>query len=158
MTEPYAVLGFWEGRRYADAVVNALETVGHAPCERWEEAAGTAFWWTDGAPGLSRATWANGLILFWRRDGGWLCTPLDSEENPDRSARVPLPFHAVANPASLAVAVPLLLRHGIGGLSPIREPWAELDTLASGRRGTVRGEPTTRNDDNPRQSRSSSEG
>ena len=35
--------------------------------------------------------------------------PLDSEENPDRSARVPLPFHVVANPASLAVAVPLLI-------------------------------------------------
>lgn len=137
MTEPGAVLGFREGHRYADAVVSALEAVGHAPCERWEEAAGTAFWWTGEAPGLTRAVWAYGLVLFWRRHEGWLCTPLDSQENPDRSARVLLPFHIVADPASLAAEVPLLLRHGMEGLSPISEHWPELDTLASGRRGAV---------------------
>lgn len=111
--DPGASLGFWEGRRYADAVVDALSGAGYAPWERWEEAAGIAFFWTEGTP-----AWPCGLVLFWRRNGGWVCAPLDSEGNPDRSAFVSLPIHPVADPASLAVMVPLLLRHGIEGTCP----------------------------------------
>jgi hypothetical protein len=89
-TEPDAGLGFWEGRRYADAAVSALGSVDHGPC----------------------------------------------------AAPVYHSFHPVAAPASQAVTVPLLLRRGIEGLSPISQQRSQLDTLASGHRGAVRDEPT----------------
>ncbi|WP_282089370.1 hypothetical protein [Streptomyces tendae] len=99
------MVSFWQDRHTADAAFTAACTaVGHGPDECHEEAAGTAFWWTNSLP-----AWPHGVIVFWRHGQDWRLIPLDRDENPVREDTEQLPWSAGLSPDEAAQQLAELL-------------------------------------------------
>ncbi|MBT2405870.1 MULTISPECIES: hypothetical protein [unclassified Streptomyces] len=105
-----------DGQQGAELDLDALHGAGYTPNERWDEARGTALYWTVGAPGLDEGPWTHGLVVFWRMADGWHCAPFNPNGDPDRNAARPLSLDPVASPAALADLLPRLLRGPIHSL------------------------------------------
>lgn len=102
-----AATSYAEIRCYCSVAAQALEDAGMPPGERWDEAGGTAFYWTKGDPVLGHGPWAQGIVVFWGSRGGrrgWGCAPLDGAGDPALDAVTWLPVAA-------SIAPDLLVEH-----------------------------------------------
>ncbi|MFD8806182.1 hypothetical protein [Streptomyces sp. NPDC059597] len=111
-----------EVREYCSASAQALENAGLSPGERWDEAGGTAFYWTKGDQALGRGPWAHGIVVFWGTRGGhrgWGCAPLDAAGDPALDALTWLPLAPSIAPDLLAGHLRRLFAEGVA--APERE-------------------------------------
>ncbi|GAA4115487.1 hypothetical protein GCM10022284_68210 [Streptomyces hundungensis] len=110
-----AAMNWTEIREYVSAAAQALGDAGIVPGERWDEAGGTALYWSKGDPALGSGPWAYGLLVFWGARGGrqgWGCAPLDAAGDPALDAVTWLPVTRILAPALLAAHVQRLLAEG----------------------------------------------
>lgn len=94
-----------EVRAYCSAVDEALTAAGIPPGERWDEAHGTALYWTKGDRVLDHGHWVDGLLVFWGTGGGrqgWGCAPLDADGDPELRSVTWLPLAPSVTPDELA--------------------------------------------------------
>ncbi|MEW2129505.1 hypothetical protein [Streptomyces sp. NPDC005435] len=111
-----AATGYAEIRQYCSAAAQALEDAGMPPGERWDEAGGTAFYWTEGDRALRQGPWGHGVVVFWGVRGGrrgWGCAPLDAAGGPALDAVTWLPVAPWVAPGLLVGQLRRLFAEGV---------------------------------------------
>lgn len=117
-----AATSYAEIRQYCSASAQALENAGLPPGERWDEAGGTAFYWTKGDQALGHGPWVHGIVVFWGARGGrrgWGCASLDAAGDPVLDAVTWLPVAPSIAPDLLTERLRGLFAEGV--VAPERE-------------------------------------